>query len=101
MTAPLAAGLAVGAAWAAADALLLRYAAGKAARAPGRAGTLLLLGFGARWLLTLALIALAFCLPQLDPVGIVAPLIVQKLLLALLSALPRGKGGKEGEDRND
>lgn len=51
MTAPFAAGLAAGCVWAAADALLLRYAAKKAAKAPERAGTLVMLGFAARWFL--------------------------------------------------
>lgn len=89
MTAPFAAGLAAGCAWAAADALLLRYAAKKAAKAPERAGTLVMLGFAARWFFTIALIALALFLPQLDAVGALLPLIAQKLLLALLAALPR------------
>ena len=86
MTAPFAAGLAAGCVWAAADALLLRYAAKKAAKAPKRAGTLVMLGFAARWFFTIALIA-------------------QKLLLALLAALPRGQktdappsGGARKED---
>ena len=91
MTAPFAAGLAAGCVWAAADALLLRYAAKKAAKAPERAGTLVMLGFAARWFFTIALIALALFLPQLDAVGALLPLIAQKLLLALLAALPRGQ----------
>lgn len=108
MTAPFAAGLAAGCVWAAADALLLRYAAKKAAKAPERAGTLVMLGFAARWFFTIALIALialALFLPQLDAVGALLPLIAQKLLLALLAALPRGQktdappsGGARKED---
>ena len=74
MTAPFAAGLAAGCVWAAADALLLRYAAKKAAKAPERAGTLVMLGFAARWFFTIALIALALFLPQLDAVGALLPL---------------------------
>ena len=89
MTAPFAAGLAAGCAWAAADALLLRYAAKKAAKAPERAGTLVMLGFAARWFFTVALIALALILPQLDAVGALLPLIAQKLLLARVAARPR------------
>ena len=88
MTAPFAAGLAAGCVWAAADALLLRYAAKKAAKAPERAGTLVMLGFAARWFFTIALIALALFLPLIAGVGGLLPLLAPKLLLALIAAVP-------------
>lgn len=105
MTAPFAVGLGAGCLWAATDALLLRYAARKAAKVPEHAGTLVMAGFAARWFFTIALVALALFLPQLDAVGALLPLIVQKMLLVVFAALPRRKktdappeGGARKED---
>ncbi len=85
---------ALGIAYAAADWLLLRRIMKKAVQQPQRAGKLVAWGLAGRYLLTAAVLAVALLLPGLEPLGVVVPLILQKVAAVVWSLLP-SRGGPE------
>lgn len=90
-------GLLIGIPYAVADTLLFRWVTRRAVSSPEHAASILSRGLLGRYALTIAVLAIALLVPQINALGVVVPLIVQKTLLIISSVLEAtsGKSGKE------
>ncbi len=82
------------------DWLLLRLVIKKASQRPEQAHRLVMGGLLGRYLLTIGVLTFALLMPQLDPLGVVVPLILQKVAAVGFSLLPN-HGGRSSESREE
>lgn len=85
MSAALFIGLLAGTAWALIDVWFLRRAVKKASAFPDQAQRLMTVTLVARYLLTFAVLVAALLIPGVDALGVVIPLMVQKVAVAVMA----------------
>ena len=82
-------GLLLGVILAVEDALLVRWIIKKGTERPENASKSVTRGFAARYLLVFAVLAIALLVPGINPLGVVLPLIVQKVVLVIAAAVKK------------
>ncbi|WP_195277194.1 ATP synthase subunit I [Anaerotruncus rubiinfantis] len=82
-------GLLLGVILAVEDALLVRWIIKKGTERPENASKIVTRGFAARYLLVFAVLAIALLVPGINPLGVVLPLIVQKVVLVIAAAIKK------------